>query len=85
MEALKDLEVWRRACRLTVDVFRALSNCRERGLKDQLTRASLSLPSNIAEGYERDSFKSRIQFHSRVAFSFFASPKAHAAKYGRNC
>ena len=62
MEALEDLEVWRRACRLSVEVFRALSNCRERGLKDQLTRASLSIPSNIAEGYERDSFKSRIQF-----------------------
>jgi len=30
--------------------------------RDQITRAGLSIPSNIAEGYERDSNKETAQF-----------------------
>ncbi len=62
MDALENLDVWKRACRLSVDLFKAFSNCREFGYKDQITRSALSIPSNIAEGYERDSFKYRVQF-----------------------
>ena len=40
----------------------ALNNCKEYGFKDQITRSALSVPSNIAEGYERGAGKSRIQF-----------------------
>jgi len=52
MEALENLEVWRRACRLSVDIYQSLSECREYGFRDQITRSALSIPSNIAEGYE---------------------------------
>ncbi len=62
MDALKDLEVWRRACRLAVDVYRLVSVCRDYGFRDQLGRSALSIASNIAEGYERDSAKDRVHF-----------------------
>lgn len=62
MDALENLEVWKRACQLSVELYKVLGNCRDRGFKDQITRAALSIPSNIAEGYERDSPKSCVQY-----------------------
>ena len=62
MDALKDLKVWRRACRFSVDIYRLLADCRNYGFKDQLGRSALSIASNIAEGYERDSVKERARF-----------------------
>jgi four helix bundle protein len=62
MDALKDLEVWRRACRLSVDVYKLVAVCRDYGFRDQLGRSALSIASNIAEGYERSSIRERIQF-----------------------
>jgi four helix bundle protein len=62
MEALEQLDVWKRSCRLSVELYKATACCKERGFRDQITRAALSVPSNIAEGYERDSPKARVQF-----------------------
>jgi len=62
MDALKDLDVWKRACRLSVNLYRITSDCREYGFKDQITRAGLSIASNIAEGYERETSPLRIHF-----------------------
>lgn len=62
MEALERLEVWKRSCRLAVDIYSVLRNCRDYGYKDQATRSGLSIPSNIAEGYERDSDKELARF-----------------------
>ena len=62
MEVLETLDVWKRSCRLSVNIYKALADSREFGFKDQITRSALSVPSNIAEGYERDSHKNRIYF-----------------------
>ena len=62
MEIFENLEVWRRACRLSVDVHGLLCECRDNGFKDQLVRSALSVPLNIAEGYERGSRKEFIRF-----------------------
>jgi len=51
----EDLEVWKRAVRLSADLYKELRNLRDYGFKDQLTRAGLSVASNIAEGMERES------------------------------
>src|SRR4030067_1037494 len=55
MDALESLDVWKRSCRLSVELYRCLGDCRDYGYRDQVTRSALSVPSNIAEGYERDS------------------------------
>ena len=58
----EDLEVWKRSCRQAVPVCRAMAECRDFPLKDQMQRAGVSVPSNIAEGHERDSKKDFIRF-----------------------
>ena len=58
----EDLDVWKRAARLSVALYRALDDCRAFGFKDQITRSALSIASNVAEGYERDTTRDRIKF-----------------------
>ena len=58
----ESLEVWKRSARLSAEVYRYFSGCKDFGFRDQITRSSLSIPSNIAEGYERASDKDRIRF-----------------------
>lgn len=56
------LEVWKRASRLSCEFYLTLSQLKDYGFRDQLTRAGLSVPSNIAEGMERGSPKEKIKF-----------------------
>jgi four helix bundle protein len=51
----EDLEVWKKACRLTVRLYSLLAGCKDYSLKDQMLRAAVSIASNIAEGSERNS------------------------------
>ncbi|HEY6152510.1 MAG TPA: four helix bundle protein [Candidatus Udaeobacter sp.] len=61
-QSFEDLEVWQRGCRLAVDVFKTFATCRNFTMQDQVQRSALSVPSNIAEGYERNSIKEFIRF-----------------------
>lgn len=58
----EDLQVWKRSARLSAELYKVLNKCNDFGFRDQITRSSLSVPSNIAEGYERISTKECIQF-----------------------
>ena len=60
--SFEDLEVWKKACDLAVRIYSTLKGCRDYGLKDQMTRAAVSIPSNIAEGLERESKNETIHF-----------------------
>ena len=51
----ENLEVWKRGCRLAVNVCVASHKSREFALRDQIQRPAISIPSNIAEGSERSS------------------------------
>ena len=60
--AFKKLEVWKLSARLSSDIYKELAGLKDYGFKDQITRSGLSIPSNIAEGEERDSLKDSIRF-----------------------
>ena len=63
----EDLIAWQKARRLTGIIFRLTKSepfTRNFALKDQLCRAVISVPANIAEGFERDGNKEFIKFLS---------------------
>lgn len=60
--SFKNLMVWKRAVGLSVELYRGLAGLKDYGFRDQLTRAGLSLASNIAEGYGRGGYKEVLQF-----------------------
>jgi len=43
--SFEDLEVWKKSCRLSVRLYELLRDCRDYGMKDQMLRSSVSIPS----------------------------------------
>jgi len=62
IEKFEDLDVWQNGIELTIHVYDKLKECKDYSFKDQICRASVSVPSNIAEGIERQSNKEYIHF-----------------------
>lgn len=52
-QSFEDLDVWKRTCKLAVQIYELLRESRDYALKDQMQRAAVSIASNIAEGSER--------------------------------
>jgi len=48
--SFEDLDVWKKSCRLSVRLYKLLRDCHDYGMKDQMLRSSISIPSNIAQG-----------------------------------
>lgn len=64
-ETFEEMEVWKKARLLNVNIYRITNNeklNRDFGLKDQIRRATVSISSNIAEGFERQSNREFIRF-----------------------
>jgi four helix bundle protein len=61
-QSFESLEVWKRGCRLARHVYEAWKDSNEFGLKDQMTRAAVSIPSDIAQGHERGSDADFVRF-----------------------
>src|SRR5690348_15431377 len=52
----EQLQVWQKAMSLSVDIYTSCRTgpiARDRSLRDQMQRASVSVMSNIAEGFDR--------------------------------
>ena len=62
VQSFEDLTVWQAGVRLSIEVYKVLELSRDFGLKNQIQRAAVSVPSNIAEGFERQSNKEFIQY-----------------------
>lgn len=62
IDCFEDLEIWKKGMRLCVKIYASMKECRDYGFKDQIQRAAVSIPSNISEGYERQTNKEFIQF-----------------------
>jgi four helix bundle protein len=67
VSSYRDLVVWQKAMSLTGEIYRLvklLPNEERFALSDQMRRAAVSIPSNIAEGQDRNSYKEFINFLS---------------------
>lgn len=65
VKSYRDLDIWDNGMRLAeliYDVTKQFPDSEKYGLVSQLRRASISVPSNIAEGFMRRSTKEYIQF-----------------------
>ncbi len=63
--SFEDLPVWRGAKELAILIYKTTSKDkfnRDYGLKDQIQRATVSVSSNIAEGFERGTKQEFIQY-----------------------
>lgn len=60
--SFEDLEVWKRSVKAAAGLFRSLKGCSDYGIKDQMLRSAVSIPSNVAEGAERDSIRDFVRF-----------------------
>jgi len=58
----EDLEVWKKSAALCSDIYKNAYNFRDINFKGQITRSALSISSNIAEGFERESDRECIRF-----------------------
>jgi len=66
IQSFTDLEVWREAHKLVLLVYRSTKNFSKEelfGLVSQLRRDAVSITSNIAEGFSRQSYKEKLQFY----------------------
>lgn len=69
MEKIKsfhDLRVWQEAHKLVVLIYKTTGNFPKEelfGLTNQVRRASVSITSNIAEGFGRETIKDRVHFY----------------------
>lgn len=64
--SFQDLRVWQAAYRLAIEVYnlcRAFPEHERYGLTSQMRRASISVCSNIAEGFGRRTIKEKDQFY----------------------
>lgn len=70
MESIKsftDLNAWKEGHKLVLMVYKATKHFPKDemfSLINQLRRAAVSITSNIAEGFSRQSYKEKVQFYS---------------------
>jgi len=69
IEKFEDLEVWQESVELSIEIYKELKDSRDYSSRNQIQRAAISIPSNIAEGYDRQTIKEFIQslFIARVS------------------
>jgi four helix bundle protein len=74
VKSYRELEVWQLAMSLAEDVYgilKDLPNEERFALSNQLRRAVISVPSNIAEGFGRDSTKDFLHFIAMARGSLY--------------
>jgi four helix bundle protein len=67
IKSFTDLNAWKEAHELVVAVYKITKNYPKEeifGLVNQMRRCAVSISSNLAEGFTRQSIKEKIQFYS---------------------
>ena len=64
-KSFRDLVVWQKAHEFVLDVYRyteSFPRCEIYGLVQQMRRAAVSIPANIAEGFKRRGSMDKVRF-----------------------
>ncbi len=67
IERFEDLVAWQEARKLVAEIYRVSASGKlssDFGLRDQIRRASVSVMSNIAEGFERVNKQEKLHFYN---------------------
>ena len=78
VEKFEDLIAWKKARELTKEIYQFTGDgdfSRDFGLRDQIRRASVSIMSNLAEGFERGSSK---EFHQYLVIAKASSAEVRS-------
>jgi four helix bundle protein len=62
IEKFEDLKIWQDGVSMAVDIYALFKDSRDFGFRDQIQRSAVSVPSNIAEGYDRQTNNEFIRF-----------------------
>src|SRR5262245_3618122 len=65
IQTFRDLIAWQKAMNLAKEIYRltkAMPASEQFGLTNQMRRAAVSIPSNIAEGYARQSTRDYLKY-----------------------
>ena len=81
VQRFEDLIVWQKAQDVAVQIYSQFSKCSDYGFKDQITRASISISNNIAEGFERNS---NADFSRFLYFSLGSTSELRSMLYIAN-
>jgi len=67
IRSFTDLNAWREGHKLVLIIYKITKNFPKEeiySLVDQMRRCAISITSNIAEGFSRQSYKEKVQFYS---------------------
>ena len=59
--SFEDLLIWQEGMKLCDEIYAVLKKCKDYSLRDQMQRSAVSIPSNIAEGFELSTNKAFIR------------------------
>jgi four helix bundle protein len=66
IKSFTELDTWKEGHKLVLMIYKETSNFPQKeifGLTSQMRRAAVSITSQIAEGFSRQSYKEKIQFY----------------------
>lgn len=78
IQRFEDLKVWQKAQDLAVQIYQNFSKSKDFGFRDQITRASVSVSNNIAEGFER---KSNADFQRFLYYALASNSEVRSMLY----
>lgn len=70
IKSFTDLDAWKESHKLVLEIYKITRNfptSEKFGLTNQLQRSAISITSNIAEGFSRQSDKEKVQFYFTAA------------------
>ncbi len=62
IERFEDLIIWQKGVEMATIVYSLFKNSKDFGFRDQIQKSSVSISSNIAEGWDRQSNNEFIRF-----------------------